>query len=87
MEKTFNVAELAEHTASGQRVEEFVLEAWAGGRWKEFARGTTIGYKRLLRFDDVTASRVRLRILISRVCPTLSGFGLYYAPPIDEILR
>ncbi len=84
--KRFNVAELAEHIASGQRVEEFVLEAWKEGQWKEFARGTTIGYKRLLRFDRVTASRVRLRILNSRVCPTLSDFGLYHAPPIKEIL-
>ena len=85
--KTFNVAELAEYIALGQRVEEFVLEAWQQGKWQEFARGTTVGYKRLLRFDDVTTSRVRLRILSSRVCPILSGFGLYDAPPIDEILK
>ena len=85
-EQTFNVAELAEYIALGQRVEEFVLEAWVSGRWKEFSRGTTIGYKRLLRFDDVAASRVRLRVLNSRVCPTLSGFGLYYAPPVDDLL-
>ncbi len=85
-EKTFNVAELAEHIALGQRVEEFVLEAWTEGQWKEFARGTTIGYRRLLRFDQVTTSRVKLSILGARVCPTLSGFGLYFAPSIDEIL-
>ncbi len=78
-DRTFNVAELAEHIATGQRISAFVLEAWDGGNWKEFARGTTVGYKRLLRFGDVTASKVRLRILDSRVCPTLSGFGLYHA--------
>lgn len=78
-EKTFNVAELAEYTRIGQRVERFVLEAWTDGAWQEFGRGTTIGYKRLLRFDGVTTSRVRVRILNSRLCPTLSGFGLYYA--------
>jgi alpha-L-fucosidase len=81
-DRTFNVAELAEHIATGQRISRFVLEAWDGGNWKEFARGTTVGYKRLLRFDDVTASKVRLRILESRVCPTLAGFGLYHAPPV-----
>lgn len=84
--KTFNVAELAEYIRVGQRIEEFVLEAWDGGKWKEFARGTTVGYKRLLRFDDVTTSRVRVRILNSRVCPTLSGFGLYHAPSIEDVL-
>jgi alpha-L-fucosidase len=81
-EKTFNVAELAEYIRIGQRVERFAFEAWTDGHWKEFTRGTTIGYKRLLRFDNVTASRVRLRILDSRVCPTLSGLGLYFAPPL-----
>jgi alpha-L-fucosidase len=85
-ECTFNVAELAEHIKIGQRISEFVLEAPDGVGWKEFARGTTVGYKRLLRFEPVTASKVRVRILDSRVCPTLSGFGLYLAPAIKDIL-
>ncbi|MCH7559455.1 MAG: alpha-L-fucosidase [Planctomycetes bacterium] len=79
---TFNVAELAEYIKVGQRVEEFVLEAQHGKTWKEFARGTTIGYKRLLRFDDTTARKVRIRILDSRVCPTISNFALFYGPSI-----
>jgi alpha-L-fucosidase len=83
---TFNVAELGEFIRLGQRISAFALDAWQGGRWAEFARGTTVGYKRLLRFDDVTTSKVRVRVLDSRVAPTLSGLGLYDAPPIDEIL-
>jgi alpha-L-fucosidase len=79
---TFNVAELAEYIKRGQQVEEFVLEAFDGESWEEFVRGTTVGYKRLLRFDNVTARKVRLRILKSRVCPTISDFALYYAPPL-----
>ena len=85
-EQTFNRVMLQEHIKIGQRVEEFVLEAWDGRNWNEFAKGTTIGYKRLLRFDDVTAKKVRLKITRSRVCPTISNFGLFYAPPINEIL-
>ncbi len=81
-DRTFNVAELAEHIRTGQRISAFVLDSWDGSNWKEFARGTTVGYKRLLRFPNVTTSRVRLRILDSRVCPTLSGFGLYHAPVV-----
>jgi alpha-L-fucosidase len=84
--RTFNVAELAEHIETGQRISQFALDAWDGGDWKEVIRGTTVGYKRLLRFGDVTTSKVRVRLLDSRVCPTLSGLGLYYAPPIDRIL-
>jgi alpha-L-fucosidase len=81
-ECTFNVAELAEHIEIGQRIAQFVLEVPDGAGWKQFAGGTTVGYKRLLRFEPVTASKVRLRILDSRICPTLSGFGLYFAPPV-----
>jgi len=84
--RMFNVAELAEHIEIGQRVAEFALDAWDNGTWKEFAKGTTVGYKRLLRFDKVTTRRLRLRILDSRVCPTLANLALYHAPPINEIL-
>jgi alpha-L-fucosidase len=74
---TFDVALLAEHIRAGQRIESFRLEARIEGGWREFARGTTIGYKRLLRFPAVTARSVRLVIEGSRTSPTLSGFGLY----------
>ncbi len=76
--KTFNTLMLQEAIQQGQRVESFVVEAWKNGIWEEFARSTTIGYKRLLRFDDVTTDKVRLRFTASRVCPTLSNFGLFY---------
>jgi len=78
--RTFNRAALQEYIEEGQRVEEFFLDAWDGSQWKQIARATTIGHKRLLRFDDVTAQRVRVRITQSRDCPTLSHFGLYRAP-------
>jgi len=77
---TFNVALLQEQITVGQRIEEFFLDAWSGNGWKEIARSTTVGYKRLLRFPEVTSARVRLRITQSRDYPTLSNFGLYRAP-------
>ena len=85
-EQTFNRAMLQEHIETGQRVEQFVLELWDGQNWKEFAKGTTIGYKRILRFADVAARKVRLKITRSRVCPTLSNFALFYAPPISQVI-
>ncbi|MEA1950220.1 MAG: alpha-L-fucosidase [Planctomycetota bacterium] len=81
--RTFNLAVLQEYVRVGQRIEEFALDIHDGRDWKEIARGTVVGYKRILRFDDVTARRVRIRILQSRVCPTLSNFGLFRRPAID----
>lgn len=76
--ETFNTLMLQEAIQQGQRVESFIVEAWKNGTWEEFARSTTIGYKRLLRFDDVTTDKVRIRFTASRLYPTLSNFGLFY---------
>jgi alpha-L-fucosidase len=80
-EETFDRAMLQENIAVGQRIEAFRLEARQGTAWKEFARGTTIGCKRLLCFPSVTSGRVRLVVEQSRTSPTLSSFGLFKAPP------
>ncbi|HLK57301.1 MAG TPA: alpha-L-fucosidase [Chthonomonadaceae bacterium] len=71
---------LQEAIALGQRVEAFTVEAFTDGQWAQVAEGTTIGHKRILRFPDVTASKVRVNITRSRACPTLSNFSLYHAP-------
>ncbi len=73
----FDVLLLQEDIRQGQRVEQFVFEVEDHGDWVRVASGTTIGYKRLLRFPPVTASRVRLRILSSRLEPVISKIGLY----------
>jgi len=75
--KTFDVLLLQENILVGQRIEKFLFEYFENGKWKKAAEGTTVGYKRLLRFDPITASKVRLRILSSRLNPTLAEVGLY----------
>lgn len=75
--KTFDVLLLQENIRVGQRVEKFIFECQDKDGWKTIAEGTTIGYKRLLRFPAVTTNKVRLRILSSRLNPTLAEFGLY----------
>jgi alpha-L-fucosidase len=79
-ERTFDRALLQEFIRSGQRIERFHIEAWDGTTWKEVAKGTTVGYKRLLRFPAVTTSRVRVVIDESRSNPTLSTFDLFKSP-------
>jgi alpha-L-fucosidase len=78
--RAFSVARLKEDILRGQRVEEFVLEAWVDGDWREIAHSTTVGYQRLLRFPEVTAERARVRILKSRAAPKLAAFGLFREP-------
>ena len=64
------------------RIEEFALDAMLGGEWQQIASATTVGYKRLVRFEPVTTDRVRLRILSSRLAPTLASFGLFLSPTL-----
>ena len=75
--QTFDVLLLQENITVGQRIESFMLEYKEGDEWKKITEGTTVGYKRLLRFNPVKASQVRLRILSSRLNPTLSAVGIY----------
>ncbi|HEY8387785.1 MAG TPA: alpha-L-fucosidase [Parasegetibacter sp.] len=76
----FDVLMLQEYIKKGQRIESFVLEYNDGDNWKEIVGGTTVGYKRLLRFDEVDANRIRLRITASRLNPTIAEIGLYRYP-------
>ncbi len=75
---TFNVIALREDISLGQRVEAVALDLWKDGKWEQFAEATSIGSHRLIRTkENVTTSRVRLRVTKSPVCPALSELGLY----------
>lgn len=79
--RRFNRALLQEQIRIGQRIEGCALDVWLENGWKEMAKATTVGYKRLLRFDPVTSGKVRVRIIQSRLAPTLANFGLYFEAP------
>jgi len=78
---TFNCAMLQENILKGQRIEKFRLDYWDGQLWRTFAKATTVGYKRLLRFPEVNTDRIKIIIEQSRTNPTLASFGLYLTPP------
>jgi alpha-L-fucosidase len=77
---TFNRAMIREYIPEGQRVEAYALEVWDGTSWQACSRGTTIGYKKLDRFPDTTATKVRLIIQKSRAAPLIRELGLFRAP-------
>lgn len=80
-ERTFDVVDLREDVlASGQRVEAFRIDVWDGAAWKEHARGTTIGFRRLLRVEKVTARGVRCWVERTRATPTVAHFTVHRQP-------
>ncbi len=80
---SFNRVVLSERIALGQRISEFNVEALVGGEWKEIARGTTIGRKRILLVEDTEASAVRVNVTGSLARPLLKGVSIYY----DDVYR
>ena len=77
---TFNRFLVQEHIALGQRVKSFTLEYEADGKWIPIDKQTTIGYKRILRFEPVTASKLRFTVTDSKDIPIISNIGIYNAP-------
>lgn len=77
-----NTIMLQEDISRGQRVESFTVEARVNGVWKPVGRGTTIGYKRLLRFPDTEPDAIRVTIVESRGVANVARVGAFYAEPI-----
>jgi len=77
-EAEFNRAVIQEAIQVGQRIDSYRLERWDGDRWVEVCRGTTVGHKRIDRFQTVSARRVRLELKGTEP-PTIREFGLYLA--------
>ena len=79
---TFDVVSLQEAVDHrSQRIESFVVETWSGSAWTAPAaveEQTTVGHKRLVRLAvPATTDQVRIRILASRLEPTLAEMGLF----------
>ena len=77
---TFNIVAFKEYLPLGQRVDEFAVEVESDGTWQQYCHGTAIGSRRLIRGQECTTQRVRLRILKSPVCPALSEIGFFLGP-------
>ncbi|MCV2484439.1 alpha-L-fucosidase [Flavobacterium sp. SH_e] len=81
---------LQEYIKLGQRVKAFSVEAKVNGQWKTIANETTIGYKRILRLDRVTASAIRVNILDAKAGFVINTIEAYNAPTFvkePQILR
>ena len=76
--KSFSKIVLQENIREGERVRSFVVEANINGEWKTIKEGTCIGHKFIgLLEKPITASSVRLKILISTADPLIQTFALY----------
>ncbi len=68
---------MQEYIKLGQRIKAFNVEVFTKGRWIKVTEATTMGYKRILKFDPVKASKIRINITASRACPVVSNVEVY----------
>lgn len=74
---------LQEYIPLGQRVYWFSLEREINGRWlpiTSFDTLTTIGYKRIVRFETVSADKLKIRFKRSKGALCISNVEAYHSP-------
>jgi alpha-L-fucosidase len=73
-----------------ERIEEHALDVWINSEWKEIATGTNVGYKKILRFPEVTSDKFRLRVTKERFISAIAKVSAHYyitRPPQLAIIR
>jgi len=76
---TFDRFMIQENITEGQRIAEARLEYWDGTLWKALSNFTTVGYKRLLRFEPIKTSKLRLTVLRALAPAQIAEIGVYKA--------
>jgi len=75
--QTVKYVALHEYIQLGQRVREFTVEAWQNGTWQPIAQATTIGYKRILKFNPLQTTKLKINITASKACPVISAVEVF----------
>ena len=85
LELSLRAPALVDHTvimediAQGQRIREYRIQAQVDGKWTIVAQGSSIGHKKIDRFEPVRASRLRM-LVTKAVCePKIRSFAVYQA--------
>ncbi|MEG2728553.1 MAG: alpha-L-fucosidase [Mucinivorans sp.] len=82
---TINRLMLQEYIPLGQRVKSFSVDYFAHGAWLPLPTAdtmTTIGYKRILRFKNVTVEKLRVSFKDARGPLTINNISAYFAPAL-----
>ncbi len=74
---TIDTVSTMEDISEGERVREYVIEGMVDGQWKELAKGTAIGHKKIDHFDPVKVSKARVRVIKSEGEPQIRRIAIY----------
>ncbi len=67
-----------ESILEGERIREFVVEGLVpGNEWKTLCEGTSVGHKRILRFESTEVAQVRLKVTKQAATPKIRKLAVY----------
>ena len=76
-QKVLNYITIREHIALGQRVKGFTIESLQNGKFVQVATGTTVGHKRIIFLNNLSTTKIRVRITDSKAIPILQEIEVY----------
>ena len=75
------IVRLEEDIVQGQRVARYAVQGTVDGAWQELSRGTTVGHRKLDRFDAMPVRRLRVTVAAAVApLPSRLRIGLYRPP-------
>jgi len=79
---TVNLVDLREHLPLGQRIDAVAVDIKTDTGWREVAHVAAVGNRRLIPFERVSTTAVRIRIMASAAPAALRALALY-----DDVTR
>ncbi|WP_227020974.1 alpha-L-fucosidase [Arenibacter algicola] len=74
---------IQEDIAMGERIRNYEIEGYSGGRWITLVNGESIGNKRIEKFDTIKLSRLRIKIIDSDGLAQIKDFSAYFVAEKD----
>ena len=79
-----NTFMIQEYLPMGQRVKSFYFEVFSDGNWEKIYEGSTIGNKRLIRFETQNIEKARFTVNDKKAQIVISNIGLFKAKDLDN---
>ncbi|ASO05180.1 alpha-L-fucosidase [Arenibacter algicola] len=74
---------IQEDIAMGERIRNYEIEGYSGGRWITLVNGESLGNKRIEKFDTIKLSRLRIKIIDSDGLAQIKDFSAYFVAEKD----
>ncbi len=84
---TINHAIIMEDYRDGERIRAYQIDGLVNGQWQKLSDGSSIGRKKIDWFENVTVSKVRIRITKSVGKALIRSFSVYKIDNTPELLK